>query len=202
MQMHTHIHQYPHAQPHNIIYGNIIDIYVPSQWTPTSPSCPHVGSPRGDNRLQSKRLLSSGLQFNWSRKIGPVPLRKSTSDTRIRVPTCPKEFIYLILYMVDYHSVLWGAHPWLRMFSLYQNLQTTSLEYILLTTYSCEYIKQHYHKVPLSENPISVQTTLASSSSNRLLQTVPQALLMQISTLPSRTLAPSTSLNAPSVQSA
>lgn len=88
VQAHT-LTPYPHAQP--TISYLLHSRYIPSQWTPTSPSCPHLGSPRGDNRLQPKRVLSLGPQFNWSRKIGPVPLRKSTSDTRIRVPVCPKE---------------------------------------------------------------------------------------------------------------
>ena len=54
--------------------------------------------------------------------------------------------------------------------------------------------------IPLFENPIWVQTTLASWASNRSSHIVPQALLMHISTLPSRILAPPTNLNCPSVQ--
>ena len=54
--------------------------------------------------------------------------------------------------------------------------------------------------IPLNGSPSWVQTTWASSELNASSQTVPQALLIQISTLPSSGLSPAISLSAPSLQ--
>ena len=54
--------------------------------------------------------------------------------------------------------------------------------------------------LPSLEKFICVHVTIASSSPNKLLQTVPQALLMQTSTRPSRTLGPPCKRTSPVVQ--
>ena len=54
--------------------------------------------------------------------------------------------------------------------------------------------------VPVSLNPSCLHATLASLVDQKSSQTVPQLLLLQISTRPSRLFAPSLSLMAPCVQ--
>ena len=54
--------------------------------------------------------------------------------------------------------------------------------------------------IPLKGSPSWVHTTWASSEPNASSQTVPQALLIQISTLPSSGLSPPINLSAPSLQ--
>lgn len=59
---------------------------------------------------------------------------------------------------------------------------------------------RNVRSLPLYGSPSCWQTTAASSELKASSHTVPQALLTQISTLPSRGLVPSTSLISPSVQ--
>ena len=54
--------------------------------------------------------------------------------------------------------------------------------------------------VPVSLNPSCLHATLASLVDQKSSQTVPQLLLLQISTRPSRLFAPSLSLISPCVQ--
>ena len=56
--------------------------------------------------------------------------------------------------------------------------------------------------VPVSLNPNCLHATLASLVDQKSSQTVPQSLLLQISTRPSRLFAPSLSLMSPCVQAA
>ena len=70
-------------------------------------------------------------------------------------------------------------------------------------TYQCLILHARQLEVevlPLYGSPSWLQTTSASSELKAFSQTVPQALLTQISTLPSRELVPFANLSSPSVQ--
>ena len=60
---------------------------IPSQWTPTSLSWLHSGSPRMDLGTQFKTLVSPDMQFSLSRKMGPDPTPKLSDARRNRTPT-------------------------------------------------------------------------------------------------------------------
>ena len=64
---------------------------------------------------------------------------------------------------------------------------------------SCKTSYMHI-KVPVGWNPSCLQMTLPSRTSQLLSHTVPHALLIHTSTLPSRLVAPPTSLTSPSEQ--
>lgn len=60
---------------------------IPSQWTPTSLSWLHSGSPCIDLGTQFKTLVSPDMQFTLSRKMGPDPTPKLSDARRNRTPT-------------------------------------------------------------------------------------------------------------------
>ena len=60
---------------------------VPSQWTPTSLSWLHSGSPCMDLGTQFKTLVSPDMQFSLSRKMGPDPTPKLSDARRNCTPT-------------------------------------------------------------------------------------------------------------------
>ena len=55
---------------------------IPSQWTPTSLSWLHSGSPRMERETQFKTLVSPDMQFSLSRKMGPDPTPKLSDAWR------------------------------------------------------------------------------------------------------------------------
>ena len=65
----------------------------------------------------------------------------------------------------------------------------------------CGLVSEHVY-MPVDENPNCLQATFASFVPQKLSQTVPHVSLTQISTRPSSTFVPLTSLISPSVQSA
>ena len=140
------------------------------QLTPASWEWSQEWSPSPVNLLHPSRELSVPEQLSWSRKMGPAPW-PNWEPVKASTPSVMGSDECKYLYMLNYVSV-WAHHRVI-----------------------------HYSPPPfVCSRPSCRHTTKASSFVNPLSHTVPQASLMQISTLPSASLAPPTSLSAPLVQ--